>query len=330
MINRVPNELHEVGAHVDVTAAARRIGGFIRRTPVLTSDSLDAMLGATLFFKAEHRQLTGSFKFRGVLNTLLQRSTEELACGVIAASSGNHGIALASAAKSFKTTATIVLPDDAPRSKRAAIESLGAAIVPFDRATTERSSVISELVSQRGGIVLPSSDDCDVIAGNGSAAIELISSVPDLDSIIAPVGGGGMAAGSALAARALAPTMSVYGAEPALADDTIRSLRAGAPVGIAPPTTIADGLRHCRPGTVTFPILQRTVEDILPVSEEQITTAMRLLYNAFGDALEPSGACAFAAVLGHPDHFAGRRIGIMLTGANIEFELFCALTGTLS
>ncbi len=272
---------------IDIAAAARRIAGFTCQTPVLTSAGLDAMFGARLFFKAEHRQLTGSFKLRGVLNKLLQLTTEELARGVIAASSGNHGIALASAARSLDVTATIVLPDDAPLSKRAAIEALQARVVPFDRTRVERDALVNEIVLQTGAIVVPSSDDYDVIAGNGSAALEFIDSVPDLDSIIAPVGGGGVAAGSALAARGGAPTMSVYGAEPAIADDTIRSLRAGVPVDIPLSTTVADGLRHGRPGAVTFPILQRTVDDILPVSEEHIIAAMRLFRNEIGDILEP-------------------------------------------
>ncbi|MBF6221748.1 threonine/serine dehydratase [Nocardia abscessus] len=293
------------------------LAGAVHRTPVLTSDRLDARFGARIFFKAEHRQLTGSFKIRGVLNRLLRCTPADLAHGVVAGSSGNHGKALAFAARCLGTTATIVLPDDVSPIKQEAITALGARIVRFDRRTTERDELVAAIARRESLLIVPSSDDLDVIAGNGTAAAELLSEVPELDTLVAPVGGGGLAAGSGVAARTVTRGTLVYGAEPEQADDTIRSLRAGHPVTIASPNTVADGLRHTHPGVITFPILQRTLADVLPVREYHIRAAVDLLYATFNDAVEPSGACALAAVLAQPDRFVGQSVGILLTGGNV-------------
>nr|WP_042178682.1 threonine/serine dehydratase [Kibdelosporangium sp. MJ126-NF4]CEL13335.1 Threonine dehydratase, catabolic [Kibdelosporangium sp. MJ126-NF4]CTQ99026.1 Threonine dehydratase, catabolic (EC 4.3.1.19) [Kibdelosporangium sp. MJ126-NF4] len=312
---------------LDVLGAARRLTGRVRRTPVLTSERLDDILGARIFLKAEHRQLTGSFKLRGVLNRMLQFGPSELDRGVIAGSSGNHGRALVTAAAELGTSAVVVLPSDAPEHKRAAIEAAGATVVPFDRVATDRDALVASLVLRHRRVPVPSSDDLAVIAGNGSAAVELLEDVGCLDCLVIPVGGGGVAAGTGLVARSLYPGVQVFGAEPAGADDTARSLRAGAPVPIDMPTTIADGLRHPRPGTLTFPIIRRTLRDVLVVSDVDIVAAMRLVRDCVGDIVEPSGACGLAAVVAHPRIFTGRRVGILISGGNVEPALFDQLVG---
>jgi threo-3-hydroxy-L-aspartate ammonia-lyase len=302
------------------------LAGLVRQTPVLTDDRLDTLLNVRLFLKAEHRQYTGSFKIRGALNRMLGLTPSELGRGVIAGSSGNHGKAVAAAARHLGASAMIVIPDDAPEAKHAAIKALGAVVVAFDRAAVDRDVLVDELAGRHGYVPLPSSNDTAVLIGNGSAAAELIEQVPDLDVLVVPVGGGGLAAGCGLAAQTLAPSLRVVGVEPLGADDTARSLRAGIPVTIAAPSTIADGLRHRAPGSLTFPILQRVLYDLFVVSDEHIIAAMRLLYAILGDTVEPSGACAMAAVLAHPSFFAGQRLGVLLTGGNIDRTTFCALT----
>jgi threonine dehydratase len=307
----------------DVLAAAHRLTGLVRCTDVLASDRLDALVGARVFLKAEHRQVTGSFKARGALNAMLRL---DVARGVIAGSSGNHGKALATAAHLLGTTATVVLPDDAPTAKRRAIEQAGATVVPFDRSAWDRDELTAKLAEQHDKVIIPSSDNPDVLAGNGSAAVELLSQTEGLDAVVVPIGGGGLAAGTCLAVRALCPRIPVYAVEPADANDTFHSLRTGRRTTIPTPNTIADGLRHRTPGTVTFPILRRALRDVLLVTDADITAAMRVLRDCIGDRIEPSGACALAALLAHPATFRGQRLGVLVTGGNIDPTLFATLT----
>ena len=248
---------------------------------------------------------------------MLDYTPGELARGLVAGSSGNHGKALALAAHRMGTTATIVMPSDAPQIKRDAIAALGGCVVTFDRRTVSRDELVHAVAAQERRIIVPSSDDLAVIAGNGTATLELLEQIPRLDLVLVPVGGGGLAAGSGLAARAVAASTKVCGAEPECADDTIRSLRAGRRIRIPTPDTIADGLRHSEPGPITFPILLDTLADMFSVSEAQIEMAV-VLHDAFGEPVEPSGACGLAAVIAEPARFVGRRVGILVTGGNVS------------
>ncbi|HEY0638124.1 MAG TPA: threonine/serine dehydratase [Pseudonocardiaceae bacterium] len=312
----------------DVLGAAARIRPWAVHTSLLRSPELDALLGLTLVIKAEHHQRTGSFKLRGALNRMLRLDTRERAAGVIAGSSGNHGRALAAAASLVGTTATVVMPADAPAGKLDAIRTHGAHVVTVDRLRTDRDTLTTRLAIEQGRLVVPSSDDPDVIAGAGTVALELLAEAGRLDALIVPVGGGGLAAGCAVAAAALRPGLRVYGVEPAGADDTRRSVLHGQVCTIAPPATIADGLRHRRPGRLTFPITSRLLHDILVVSDRSIADAMRLCEEHLHERIEPSAACSLAAVLSRPALFRDRHVAVVATGGNIEPTLFDHLVST--
>ncbi|GGS61584.1 threo-3-hydroxy-L-aspartate ammonia-lyase [Streptomyces cinerochromogenes] len=310
----------------DVREAAARLRGIAHRTPVLTSRTLDSLVGAEVFIKAENHQRMGAFKFRGAYNAIARLTAEQRAKGIAAYSSGNHAQATALAARELGTTAVIVMPEDAPRSKLAATLGYGAEVVTYDRYTQDRSALAHALAEERGLTLIPPYDHPDVIAGQGTAALELLEETGPLDALLVPVGGGGLIAGSATAATALHPGIRVIGVEPEAGDDTKRSLEAGARVTVPVPRTIADGQALDTPGEITFPINQRLVDSIALVSDAEIVTAMRFAFERLKTVLEPSGATPLAALLAGRVENPPRRIGVIASGGNIDVDRFAALT----
>lgn len=316
----------------DVRDAARRLAGVAHRTPVLRSRTLDALAGAEIHLKCENFQRVGAFKFRGAYNALSRLSAQQLARGVAAYSSGNHAQAVALAARELGSRAVIVMPEDAPASKVAATAGYGAEIVRYDRYTGDRAALGRRLAEERGLTLIPPYDHPHVIAGQGTAALELIEETGPLDALLAPVGGGGLMAGSALAATALAPGIRMIGVEPAAGDDTRRSLAAGHPVTIPVPHTIADGQAVERPGELTFAVNRRLLDSVVLVSDDEIRAAMKLAFERLKIVTEPSGAAALAALLAGRVEPSGRsspprRIGVIVSGGNIGLERFLELMG---
>lgn len=312
-------------AYSDIVAAAARIAGQANETPVMTSRMLDAQLGVQVFFKCEHLQRTGSFKFRGAYNALAQLDAAQRRAGVVAFSSGNHAQGVALAAQLLGIPAVICMPVDAPAVKVAATLGYGAEVVRYDRHTQNRETVAQALAAERGLTLIPPYDHPAIIAGQGTAVHELCAAVPDLDTLIVPVGGGGLLAGSALAAHGHDPAIRVYGVEPAQADDTAQSLHSGARVTIPAPDTIADGLRPTAPGVLTFPILQRHVTDVITVSETEIRAGTRYAYERLKQAIEPSAGTGPGALLAGKLPAGSRRVGVILCGGNIEPEVLRTL-----
>ncbi|MYW15654.1 pyridoxal-phosphate dependent enzyme, partial [Streptomyces sp. SID2955] len=273
----------------DVRAAAARLAGVVHRTPVLTSRTLNSLVGAEVFIKAENFQRIGAFKFRGAYNAAAQLRPDQLAKGIAAYSSGNHAQATALAARELGTSAVILMPQDAPRSKLEATAGYGAEIVTYDRYTEDRTALGHALAEERGLALIPPYDHPHVIAGQGTAALELLEETGPLDALLVPVGGGGLIAGSATAATALHPGIRVIGVEPEAGDDTKRSLENGARVSVPVPRTIADGQALATPGEITFPVNQRLVDSIALVSDDEIVTAMRFAFERLKIVLEPSG-----------------------------------------
>jgi threonine dehydratase len=311
----------------DVLRAAERLAGIANRTPVGTSRTLDELAGRRAFLKCENLQRGGAFKFRGAYNHLSRLAPEERARGVLAVSSGNHAQGVALAARLLRIRATIVMPADAPAVKLAATREYGAEVVLYDRLRDDRDDVGQRLARERGLAVVPPFDDPLVMAGQGTAALELLEEVPDLDAFVAPVSGGGLLAGCATAARGLRPGIRVFGVEPEGADDTRASLAAGERLRIAPPATIADGLRVPSPGALTFPILRRLVEDVFVVSDEQILDAVRFALLRLKLVVEPSGAAALAALLAGALPEGCGRVGVLLSGGNLDPALLARLWG---
>lgn len=303
----------------DIRAAAGRIRPFLHLTPVLTCAALDRLAGATLFFKCENFQKGGAFKARGATNAVFSLSNEEAARGVATHSSGNHAAALALAAKRRGIRATVVMPETAPQVKRAAVAACGATIVECEPALKSREETLARVVAETGAVCVPPYNDARVIAGQGTAGLELLEQAPGLDMVVAPVGGGGLLGGTAIAVKALRPGVTVFGAEPAEADDAFRSLKAGRIVPSENPQTIADGLRTSL-GDLTFAIIRSRADGILTVSEQGIVRAMRLIWERMKIVVEPSGAVPLAAVLEHPQSFAGRRVGVILSGGNVDLD----------
>ncbi|GAA1500233.1 threo-3-hydroxy-L-aspartate ammonia-lyase [Streptomyces bangladeshensis] len=310
----------------DVREAAARLRGIAHRTPVLTSRTLDSLVGAEVFIKAENVQRMGAFKFRGAYNAIAQLPPEQRAKGIAAYSSGNHAQATALAARELGTTAVILMPEDAPRSKREATAGYGAEVVTYDRYTQDRAALAHALAEDRGLTLIPPYDHPHVIAGQGTAALELLEETGPLDALLVPVGGGGLIAGSATAATALHPGIRVIGVEPEAGDDTKRSLEAGTRVTVPVPRTIADGQALATPGEITFPINQRLVDSIALVSDDEIRTAMRFAFERLKTVLEPSGATPLAALLAGRVENPPRRIGVIASGGNIDVDRFIALT----
>jgi threonine dehydratase len=303
----------------DVKAAARRLEGRVHRTPVLTSRSLDDATGHRVFLKCENFQRAGAFKIRGALNKLLTLSPEDLARGVLAFSSGNHAQGVALAAQMTGTTAVILMPTDAPALKLAATRGYGAEVVFYDRQTEDREARARELAETTKRVLVPPYDDSAIMAGQGTAALELLEDTPDLDALLTPVGGGGLMAGCSTVAKALRPAMKVFGVEANTANDTWLSLKKGERVSIAPPPTIADGIRNLSPGVLTFPILKRNLTDVLLVSDAEIAEAVRFLLLRCKILVEPTGAVPAAALLaGKLPLPKGARVGVVLSGGNVD------------
>jgi threonine dehydratase len=315
----------------DVQAARERILPYVHRTPVLTSRALDSRVGARLFFKAEIFQRVGAFKARGAFSRLTLLSPEERARGVVAFSSGNHAQAVAVAARELGVRATIVMPMDAPALKVAATRGYGAEVILYDRLGGEsREAIAGKLVDEQGATLVPPFDDDAVIAGQGTLALELLEEVPDLDLIVTPCGGGGLLSGVAVAARGLRPEIRLWGVEPEGGDDMRRSLAAGEPVTIPLPRTIADALQTTRPAERTLAHVAALTEGIVTASDDEMRQAMALLAARMKIVVEPGGAIALAALLaGKVPGAAGRRIGIVLSGGNVDPERFGALISGL-
>ncbi len=308
-----------------IRAAGSRILPVARRTPVRTSGSYDRRAGVSAFFKCENFQRGGAFKIRGAANFIYSIPEDQRPRGVVAFSSGNHAQAVAIAARSVGVEATLVMPTDAPASKLAATRAHGPRIVQYDRLTEDREAIGRRIASETGATLVPPFDHPWIIAGQGTAALELLEEVPDLDALVVCLGGGGLLSGCAIAARALAPKARVFGVEPEVANDYWLSRRAGAPVTIAPPDTIADGLRTTTPGVHTFPIIQTLVDDILLVSEDEIRATMAFVLSRTKMLAEPSGAVAAAAVLFGKLPPGLRRVGVMISGGNTDIEFLATL-----
>ena len=311
----------------DVVAAARRIEGQAHRTPVLRSRTVDTLLGAEVFFKCENLQRTGAFKFRGAYNALARFDAAQRRAGVIAYSSGNHAQAIALAGRLLGIPATIVMPDDAPAAKVAATRGYGAEVVVYDRYTEDREAIGRQLADKHGMTLVPPYDHADVIAGQGTATRELLQDVGDLDELFVCLGGGGLISGAALAARALSPRCRVHGVEPAAGNDAQRSLARGEIVHIATPQTIADGAQTQHLGKLTFEIIRRDVSDVLTVSDDQLVEAMRFFAERMKIVVEPTGCLAFAGARHGGIDLVGRRVGIIVSGGNIDIPRYAALLG---
>lgn len=309
----------------DVQIARRRIAGAAHRTPVLTSRTADAATGARLFFKAENLQRGGAFKFRGAYNAIAASQESGSKPGVVTYSSGNHAQAIAYAARLQGIAATIVMPSDAPETKVAATRGYGADVVFYDRYAEDRAAIGARLAAERGATLIPPYDHPDVIAGQGTAALELIEEVGELDLIITPLGGGGLLAGTALSARALSPAAMIVGVEPEAGNDGQQSLRRGEIVHIPVPKSIADGALTTHVGEHNFPILKREVREIVTVSDAQLVETMRFFAERMKIIVEPTGCLAAAAVLQGVLPCAGQRVGIVLSGGNVDLATFGAL-----
>ena len=312
----------------DIQAAARRLRGVAHHTPVLTSTTLNERVGAQVFVKCENFQRMGAFKFRGAYNTLASLDAERQARGVVAFSSGNHAQGVALAAKLLGMPATIVMPVDAPASKIAATRGYGAEVVFYDRATQDRDAIAGEIASRTGAAVVSPFDNEGIIAGAGTAALEFLEEVGELDAILTPVGGGGLLSGTVIAAVSMQPSIAAWGVEPEAGDDFARSLAQGRRVKIAVPKTIADGLQTQSPGALTFPIVQKLARGIVTVSDEQLRAAMRFAFERMKIVIEPSGAAPLAAVLFErlPECYV--RIGIIVSGGNVDADRFGQLIDT--
>jgi threo-3-hydroxy-L-aspartate ammonia-lyase len=309
----------------DVREAAARIEGLVHRTPVLTSRHLDEATGASVFLKAENQQRIGAFKFRGACNAIASLDVAERDRGVVAASSGNHAQAVALAARLHGARATILMPHDAPANKLEATRGYGAEVIGFDRFTEDRDALLAGLVAERGMVPVHPYDNDLVMAGQGTLALELIEQAGPLDALLVCVGGGGLIAGCATAAKALAPDIRVIGVEPEAGDDVKRSLAAGERVRIDVPRTIADGQQIAIPGELTFPVIQERVDEIVLASDAEIVAAMRVLFERVKTVAEPSGACALAALLAGRVDLRGARVGVTVTGGNVSAARFAEL-----
>ena len=307
-----------------VHQAADRIRPIAQRTPVLTSRSFDAESGVNAFFKCENFQKGGAFKIRGASNLVFSLSKAELAKGLIAYSSGNHAQATAIAARHVGAACTIVMPLDAPRSKLEATRGYGASVVTYDRFRENRESITAAIIEETGATLIPPFDHPYIIAGQGTAALELLEQAPQLDALIAPVGGGGLLSGCAIAAKSVNPEIRIVGAEPERASDTYLSFRSGKRVEVHP-DTIADGLRSPMPGLLTFAIIRESAEDIVLVSEDEIRAAVKFLLTRMKILVEPSGAVSAAAALFRKLPAGVKQVGVILSGGNVDFDQLAGL-----
>lgn len=311
----------------DVRNAARRLDGIAHRTPVITSRTLDGLIGARLSLKMESLQRGGAFKIRGAYNAISSLDGPALARGVCAVSSGNHAQAVALAAGLCGTHAVILMPSDAPALKRAATDGRGAEVITFDRYTDDREQLVRELAAERDLTLVHPYDNLMVMAGQGTVALELLGQVHGLDAVVVPVGGGGLIAGTATVIKALSPGTRVIGVEPRASDDVARSLASGRRERVELTATIADGQQTATPGELTWPVIQRLVDEVVTVCDEQIVAAMRILFERCKLVAEPSGACALAALLAGTVSLPGGRVGVIVSGGNIGAQAFATLMG---
>jgi threonine dehydratase len=309
----------------DVTAAAQRLAGHAHRTPVLRSRTADALLGAEVYFKCENLQRAGAFKFRGAFNALSRFDAAQRRAGVVAFSSGNHAQAVALAARMLGMPATILMPLDAPQAKVEATLGYGAEVIRFDRYREDREAIGRRLALERGLTLIPPYDHADVIAGQGTATLELIEEVGALDDLFVCLGGGGLLSGAALAARALAPNCRLHGVEPEAGDDARQSLARGEIVHIETPQTIADGAQTQHLGALTFAIIRRDVDDIVTATDAQLVQAMRFFAERMKLVVEPTGCLGFAGACHAGLPLAGRRVGVILSGGNVDLKRFAEL-----
>ena len=309
----------------DVRAAARRLSGVVHRTPVVTSKTLDEVVGARCFIKCENLQRMGAFKFRGAYNRMVQMTPDERRRGVVAYSSGNHAQGVALAAKLLEIPAVIVMPRDAPESKLAATRGYGAEVALYERSEENRAVIAQGIAEERGATIVPPYDDEAIVAGAGTAALELIEDAGDLDVIVAPVSGGGLLSGTALAAHGYDRAIEVWGVEPEAGDDVKQSLAKGSRVVIDVPRTIADGLQTQSPGEVTFAILRDHAAGIVTVTDGELIETMRFVFERLKLVIEPSGAAALAALMNHRIDVKGKRIGAIVSGGNVDRARFASL-----
>ena len=302
----------------DVQRAAARLKGVAHKTPVLTSTQADRLTDATLYFKCENFQRVGAFKFRGAYNAISRLSEEQRARGVVAFSSGNHAQGMALAARMLGVKVTIVMPSDAPAMKLAATRDYGAEVILYDRKLEDREVIAARLATERGSSVIPAYDHADVIAGQGTATKELIEEVGPLDYLFVPIGGGGLLSGSAISAAALSPGCQIVGVEPEAGNDAQRSFRSGEIVHIPVPDTIADGAQTQHIGKLVLPILQAYVKDIITVNDDQLRTQMRFFVERMKMVVEPAGSLGAAAVMHGLMDLKGKRVGIIVSGGNVD------------
>ena len=314
---------------VDVSAAAERIKGYANRTPVIISRTVNEELDAEVFFKCESFQRMGAFKFRGAFNALSKFDDRKRRAGVVAFSSGNHAQAIALSAKLLGMPATIVMPHDAPASKVAATKGYGGNVVIYDRYKEDRELIGRDLAEKHGLTLIPPYDHPDVIAGQGTAAKELFEEVGALDALFVPLGGGGLLSGSALSTRALSPGCKLYGVEPEAGNDGQQSFRSGAIVHIDTPETIADGARTQHLGSYTFPVIRRDVDDVLTATDKQLVECMAFAASRMKLVIEPTGCLGFAAARQMKPQLHGKRVGILLSGGNVDIKRFCSLLAAL-
>jgi threonine dehydratase len=309
----------------DVVAAAKRIEGHAHRTPVLRSRTVDADFGAEVFFKCENLQRMGAFKFRGAFNALSKFSEQQRRAGVVAFSSGNHAQGIALSASLLGIPASIIMPHDAPAAKIAATRGYGGNVILYDRYTEDREQIGRDLAEKNGMTLIPPYDHPDIIAGQGTAAKELFEETGPLDALFVCLGGGGLLGGSALATRALAPQCKLYGVEPAAGNDGQQSFRSGSIVHIDTPVTIADGAQTQHLGNYTFAIIRRDVDDVLTASDDQLIDAMRFFAERMKIVVEPTGCLGFAAARAMKAELKGQRIGVIISGGNIDIERYSTL-----
>ena len=312
----------------DVADAAERLQGHAHRTPVMTSRTVNAELGAEVFFKCENLQRMGAFKFRGAFNALSRFSPGQRRAGVVAFSSGNHAQAIALSARLLGMPATIVMPHDAPEMKVAATRGYGAQVVIYDRYQDDREQIGRDLAATHGYTLIPPYDHPDVIAGQGTAAKELFEEVGPLDAFFVCLGGGGLLSGSALATRALSPACTLYGVEPEAGNDGQQSFRSGTIVRIDTPKTIADGAQTQSLGQLTFAIIRRDVDDVLTATDAQLVDAMRFMASRMKLVAEPTGCLGFAAARAMKEQLRGQRVGVLISGGNVDIARFCELMAT--
>lgn len=306
----------------DVAAAAERIVGYANKTPVMTSRTVNEEFGADVFFKCENFQRMGAFKFRGAMNALRQFTPQQRAAGVVAFSSGNHAQAIALSAKLLGIPATIIMPHDAPAAKVAATKGYGGHVVMYDRYTEDREKIGRDLAEKQGLTLIPPYDHPHVIAGQGTATKELIEEVGALDALFVCLGGGGLLSGSALAARHLSPDCLIYGVEPEAGNDGQQSFRSGKIVHIDTPKTIADGAQTQHLGQHTFPLIQKHVNDILTVSDDELIAAMKFIAERMKMVVEPTGCLGFAAARARKADLRGKKIGIIISGGNVDISRY--------